>query len=666
MTRAAKDLPLPATGRRCVLWDAAMESRPLHDLVGPDLAEAFARKGYEALTAVQEAVLAPELEGHDLRISSQTGSGKTVAIGLALRRELEGGPQGAPRALVIVPTRELAQQVEQELRWLFAPRSLRVVSVTGGSSPRDERRSLAQGTDVVVGTPGRLLDHLDRGGVDPSHVRAVVLDEADRLLDMGFRDDLRAILMKTPEGRRTHLVSATFPPEVRALADEVQKEPTHVEGTRLGAANQDIEHVVHLVEPGDRLAALVDLLLAWPDASTLVFVRTRADAADLAGELAALGFDVSPLSGDMEQAERNRALAAFRRGDLHALVATDVAARGIDVQDIGRVIHFDPPEDADTYTHRAGRTGRAGRKGTSALLVLPRALARTTAILRRAKAEFRFEPLPDPDEIRARAAERLMTDLAGGEGEVAPHFRQLAKRIAEGPSPERAIARLLVRARAFGPTEPRPVRFMEPPRAPELRRGERPIRGGEREEGPRRPPRSPRGERAWTPFRVSWGSEHGADARRLFALSCRRGAIDGADIGAIRVARNYSVVEIASEVAGTFAEAAGRPDPRDPRVRFRREEGGSPAARAPASAEHPASRPSRSDFPPKRASSRAVPKQARPKWGSAEREGVESAGAKHGGGGPRIAGERAGRPKPGDARGGRKRAGSELVRGKHR
>jgi ATP-dependent RNA helicase DeaD len=165
---------------------------------------------------------------------------------------------------------------------------------------------------------------------------------------------------------------------------------------------------------------------------------------------------------------------------------------------------------------------------------------------------------------------------------------------------------------------------------------------------------------------VSWGSEHGADARRLFALSCRRGAIDGADIGAIRVARNDSVVEIASEVAGTFAEAAGRPDPRDPRVHFRREEAASPAAHAPASPEHPASRPSRGDFPPKRASSRAVRKQARPKWGSAKREGVEPAGAKHGGGGPRLVGERAGRPEAADARGGRKRAGSERVRRKHR
>jgi ATP-dependent RNA helicase DeaD len=441
-------------------------------LLGPALAGALEKRGFTELTAVQKTVLDPALAGRDLRITSQTGSGKTVAVGFALRDlvadglRAEGGV-ARPRAMVVAPTRELAKQVEEELSWLFAPLKVRVASATGGASVRDERRALAAGPAVIVGTPGRLLDHLTRGAIDASQVGAVVLDEADRLLDMGFREELEAILEFAPEGHRTHLVSATFPREVRALADSVQGEVAHVQGTKLGEANADIDHVLHLVDARDRLGAIINLLLANPDEQMLVFARTRADVGDIADALVSAGFAASSLSGEMEQPARDRALAAFKRGDLRVLVATDVAARGIDVQDIGRVLHADPPGDADTYTHRSGRTGRAGRKGISAVLVPPSVMAKVIRLMQRAGVPFRFERLPGAAEIRQRSEERAFETLASDEGAGGPapdeRALALAERLAQAGNVPRTIARLLMRARQATGPEPRDIRMIQPP-----------------------------------------------------------------------------------------------------------------------------------------------------------------------------------------------------------
>jgi ATP-dependent RNA helicase DeaD len=538
-------------------------------ILGPALAGALEKKGFQRLTPVQEAVLDDSLRGRDLRITSQTGSGKTVAIGFALRHLIEGMPRkpgGAarPRAIVVAPTRELAKQVEQELTWLYSPLHARVASTTGGASYHEERRALAGGPAVVVGTPGRLLDHLQRGAIDPTEVSAVVLDEADRMLDLGFREDLEAILGFAPPGHRTHLISATFPHGVRALADRVQVDPAHVQGTPLGAANVDIDHVVHLVDPHDRFGAVINLLLAHPDEQTLIFARTRADVARLAKDLQHEGFGVSSLSGEMEQAARNRALGDFKRGKLRVLVATDVAARGIDVQDIARVIHVDPPDDADSYTHRSGRTGRAGRKGQSSVLVSPSGLTRTAALLKRARVSFRIHPVPSADDIRRSADDRTYQALTADDPEGFAGYDQrlwsLAKRLASGENVSRTIARLLDRANLTGPTHPREIRAFAPPSE---KTHERPAAPASRSEA--------RNGGTFVPFRVSWGGEQGADARRVLAMVCRRGGIHGADVGNIRIARGFSIVEVASAVADAFAEASEQPDPRNPRVRIKRD-----------------------------------------------------------------------------------------------
>ncbi|WP_437499667.1 DEAD/DEAH box helicase [Sorangium sp. So ce1099] len=397
------------------------------DALPAPLAGALARRGFTSLTPVQQAVLAPDLAGRDLRVSSQTGSGKTVAIGLALAPRLEralaerapaAAPDGAsrttaaPAAVIIAPTRELAAQIAAELSWLLSALGAQVACVTGGTSFGAEARSLRRDPLVIAGTPGRLLDHLERGTIDPRGVLALVLDEADQMLDLGFREELEAIAGRMPEDRQTHLVSATFSREVRALADRFQRDAVSVAGTRPGAANVDIAHVAHLVLPAERDAAIVNLLLLAPGERTLVFVRTREGAAELADKLSALGLPAGALSGDLEQRERTRTLDAFRSGAITTLVATDVAARGIDVPEVGRVIHADPPGDPEIFTHRSGRTGRAGRKGTSVLLVAPFAREHALRLLRRARVEATFRPVPSPDDVLRAADERLAAELA--------------------------------------------------------------------------------------------------------------------------------------------------------------------------------------------------------------------------------------------------------------
>ncbi|MBM4357071.1 MAG: DEAD/DEAH box helicase [Deltaproteobacteria bacterium] len=602
------------------------------EVLGKELAEALEDKGYSTLTPVQEAVLVPGLEGKDLRISSQTGSGKTVAIGFVLRDVLatrtpskEGVAR--PRVLVIVPTRELAKQVEAELAWLYARLAVRVTSVTGGASYRYEHRALASDPAIVVGTPGRLLDHLQRGSIDGASLGAVVMDEADRMFDMGFQEDLEAIFRFTPDERRTHLVSATFPREVLHLADRVQREPVHVEATPLGKANTDIEHVAHLLDADRRFDALVNLLLAEPDDRTIVFGKTRADVAQVTDDLAAAGFRVAALSGEMEQRERNRAIEGFKKGRVTILVATDVAARGIDVQHVAQVIHLEPPTDSDTYTHRSGRTGRAGNKGRSVMLVTRGDLYRAQRATRQAKVALRFLPLPTASSLRAAQAERvvqrLTADADGAEAPLDERTRAIVERLLAAGSLERVVSRLVAQSGIAGGPAPRDVIAYPPPneRAPRIREPRRPgggsiepreaaaraprgrhavegDRGGFDREAPDfgvphdAPPRRPdsRGRTprtlppsGWVAFRVTWGEAHGADVRRLLAMVCRRGGIASSDVGRINVGRYASQLEVSSEVAASFESAARQPDPRDPRVRIERDgAGGAPRApRAP-------------------------------------------------------------------------------------
>lgn len=561
---------------------------------------ALERRGFAEPTAVQSAVCAAAGHRVDLQISSETGSGKTVALGILLAQRLladdaalAGGAvsgQGAPRALVITPTRELAAQVQRELEWLYADLAAATVAVvTGGTSVSVERRALRRRPSIVVGTPGRMLDHMRSGVLEAGAVAEVVLDEADQMLDMGFREELEGILDATPETRGTHLVSATFPREIQRLAERYQRAPRQVEGTRLGEVNGDIEHVAHLVHARDRYAALVNLLLLAGHQRTLVFVNTRRDTAELAAKLAEDGFSAMALSGELQQAQRTRTLAAFRDGAVNVLVATDVAARGLDVPEIDTVIQASTPMDSDVYVHRSGRTGRAGRKGRSVLLVPTLNERRVRRLLARAGVEAGWSDVPNARRVRKKLVKRgrrRLLQAIDGSSTVSENELEYARLLLEGRDPAQVVAALVAAATPGLVREPMEL---QAPRPERLERPERPERAerhsnGDRTAGGARPawsrngvgavdrssrPRqraSGHGHESHVRFAVNWGFHGGANPRRLMALICRRGDITSRMVGRIKPGPTSTTFEIREQVAADFESRAQRPDPRDPKL----------------------------------------------------------------------------------------------------
>ena len=421
----------------------------------PQLSRALADKGYAEPTPVQAQVL-EAAEGRDLLVSAQTGSGKTVAFGLAIGPALlqDGArfaAKRAPLALVIAPTRELALQVQRELQWLYAKAGLTVLSCVGGTDVRREARSLGIGAHVVVGTPGRLCDHLDRQYLDLTSLRAVVLDEADEMLDLGFRDELEKLLAATPPERRTLMFSATLPKDIVSLAKRFQKDAVRIASDSEAEPHGDIEYRAVLIAPQDREHAVVNILRWFEARGALVFCATREGVKHLHANLLERGFSVVALSGEMSQPERNRALQALRDGRARACVATDVAARGLDLPDLGLVIHAELPMNPQTLLHRSGRTGRAGKKGTCVMVVPTFRRRAAERLVEVARVQCEWSLPPSADDIRARDQERLLVDLValsdeGGDEGIATARLLLAER-----SPERLVAALVRLQRGMVP-----------------------------------------------------------------------------------------------------------------------------------------------------------------------------------------------------------------------
>ena len=385
-----------------------------------NLAEALSERGYAEPTPVQSAVLAPGLEERDLLVSAQTGSGKTVAFGAAVAPTLLGGearfgPPGAPLALVIAPTRELALQVERELTWLYAKAGGRIAACVGGMDIRREARALEQGCHVVVGTPGRLKDHLSRKRLNLSGLRAVVLDEADEMLDMGFKEDLEYILDATPPERRTLMFSATIPHDIETLAKRYQSDALRIATTRDREAHADIEYKAVRAAGHEVERAVVNVLRYYDAGTSIVFCSTRESVKRLHGSLIERGFAAVALSGELSQAERTNALQSLRDKRARVCVATDVAARGLDLPDLGLVIHADLPHDRETLLHRSGRTGRAGRKGLCVLVVPTSKRRRAEVLVKAANINVTWGAAPSADEIRAKDQERMLQDASFSE-----------------------------------------------------------------------------------------------------------------------------------------------------------------------------------------------------------------------------------------------------------
>jgi ATP-dependent RNA helicase DeaD len=515
------------------------------DLV-PALAHALQERGYTDLTPVQLAVIEPHVVGRDLLVSAKTGSGKTVAYGLALASDLLNadqslGPAGAPLALVIAPTRELALQVQRELEWLYARVGARVISCVGGMDPRREQRALAAGAHIVVGTPGRLRDHLERGQLQMADLRVAVLDEADEMLDLGFREELEALLNAAPTERRTLLFSATLPKPIVALARAYQKDALRITASSGEEAHGDIDYRAVPIAPSDAEHAIVNLQRYYEAGAALVFCATREAVRRLHANLVERGFSVVALSGELSQTERSHALQALRDRRARVCVATDVAARGIDIPDLELVIHAELPNDAQSLQHRSGRTGRAGRKGVCVILVPHPRRRRAEAMLRTAHIEATWMPAPTAEDIRARDQERLIEQLRPSD-DAADEDIVIAKALLADADAEHVVASL-VRARRAGLPAAEDLVDNEP------------------EPAPRPAARSGFEDSAW--FTIDIGRGKNAEPRWLLPLICRRGNLTKRDIGAIRVFDRETRFEIAREAADRFVAALDKLAPDD-------------------------------------------------------------------------------------------------------
>lgn len=515
------------------------------------LARALAQRGYAEPTSVQSAVLAPETTGRDLLVSAQTGSGKTVAFGLALAETVMGESEKmpatqAPLVLVIAPTRELALQVHSELTWLYEYTGARILSCVGGMDARREARLLAAGCHIVVGTPGRLKDHIERGNLRLGELEAVVLDEADEMLDLGFREELEFILSTAPASRRTLLFSATIAREIAALARTYQHNALRIDTVAANTPHADIEYRAVRALGHELESALVNLLRVQ-DHRALVFCATRDTVRTLHANLTARGFTAAALSGELSQGERNAALSALREGRAQVCIATDVAARGLDLPDLDLVIHADLPTNKATFLHRSGRTGRAGRKGVSILLVPPPKRRRAEMLLREANAVAIWQDPPTADDIRAKDEERLLNhpllQATVEEKELA-----LAQKLLERSSPESMAIAFAKLAQTRLPT-PANVTILPP--EPTIR--------------PVRPPRlgnhvahaAPTGQNG-TWFRLPLGRKQNADPRWLIPLICKAGGVTKQEIGSIRIFDGETKFEIATHAAHGFAEMASQ------------------------------------------------------------------------------------------------------------
>ena len=512
----------------------------------PALAGALDARGYAELTEVQTAVLADEAQGRDMIVSAKTGSGKTVAFGLAIAAQLIDGERAsyalAPLGLVIAPTRELAIQVSKELEWLYAGANARVVTCVGGMDPMKERRALQGGAHIVVGTPGRLRDHLERGALDLSNLKVAVLDEADEMLDMGFREELEEILDATPEGRRTLLFSATMPRPILALAKRYQTNALRIETLGDKQGHQDIAYQAVAVTPTDIEHVVVNLLRLHEADTAILFCATRDAVRRLHASLTERGFQSVALSGEHSQSERNHAIQALRDQRARVCVATDVAARGIDLPSVSLVIHVELPRDAEALQHRSGRTGRAGRKGTAVLIVPFKQRRRVEMMLKGARIEFEWKTPPLPTEILARDRERLMANLAEAV-EPDEDERALAEKLMATMTPE-AIATALVRS--LSTDLPAPEDILSPADRAEAR-------------GPDARPDGPReGYTDATWFKLNAGRRHNADPRWLLPLICRYGHVGRAEIGAIRIAAQESYFQVTARATQGFMKALQR------------------------------------------------------------------------------------------------------------
>jgi ATP-dependent RNA helicase DeaD len=523
----------------------------------PQLVQAVTEQGFTTPTPIQVGVIPLMLAGHDIIGQAQTGTGKTAAFALPMIHNLQPGQKHA-QGLVLVPTRELALQVAGAIAGYGCHSGLRVLAVYGGQAYGPQISQLRRGVDIVVGTAGRLLDLIERTVLELSSIHTVVLDEADEMLSMGFIEDIQTILSNTPAERQTALFSATLPTQIRRLAERYMRNPQPVTIQREKVTLDAIEQRYYLVNSDDKAAALTRLFEVEEVGRALIFVRTRVDTGNLASELSARGFPAEALSGELTQDARERTLNRFRQNQIQVVVATDVAARGLDIDNISHVFNYQLPDDPEIYVHRIGRTGRAGKTGIAISLVSPGERRRLGYVEAFTHKKIQRAALPSEDDIRTKREESLIRKvviwLKRGRS---LRERELAeKMITEGYDPLDIAAAALKVARAE--EKQRPIyaigevveaRARVASRLPD-RENIRPHSGGFSHES------------GMVRLQLSMGSQHGLSPNEIVGVIASRADIPGHVIGKIRIQSNRSFVDVPEAMVPQVLAAT-----RDARIR---------------------------------------------------------------------------------------------------
>jgi len=514
--------------------------------LGPELLESVAALGYEEATAIQREAIPPLLAGRDVLGQAATGTGKTAAFALPLLQRIGSSPDEAShvRGLILVPTRELAMQVAEAVHKYGRKLGTRVLPIYGGQSMQQQLRALSRGVDVVVATPGRALDHIRRGTLDLATAQTVVLDEADEMLDMGFAEDLEAILAATPADRQTALFSATMAPRILAIAKRHLREPVRVTIARevpVAGEAPKVREVAYIVQRRDKVAALARVLDMEDPTSTIVFCRTRTEVDELTETLGARGYRAEALHGGLSQEQRDRVMRRFRDGVAEILVATDVAARGLDIENLSHVVNFDVPASTDAYTHRVGRTGRAGREGVAITLAEPREHRMLRNIQQLTKRKIPIESVPTVHDLRAHRLEltrsALEEVLASGGLDT---YRVIVESLAEEHDIlDLAAAAVKLADDRDGERDEREIAVVAPPPAP------RPFVA--RESAPSGTP--PRGARPANVGRIYIGLGRLAGIRPadLVGAIANEAGLTSREIGPIQIGDKFSLVGVPAE-----------------------------------------------------------------------------------------------------------------------
>ncbi len=537
----------------------------------PRIASALAALGYEEPTPVQRAAIPPLLEGRDVLAQAATGTGKTAAFALPLLSRVNTNAKGAERtsALILVPTRELAMQVAEAVHRYGKPMGVSALAVYGGSSMEMQVRALKRGVDVVIATPGRALDHIRRHTLQMTSLKTVVLDEADEMLDMGFAEDLEAILEATPKSRQTALFSATLPPRIASIAKRQLRDPVIVTIDREVVPDGEaarVRQVAYIVPRAHKMTALARVLDIEQPTSAIVFCRTRTEVDELSETLMARGLRADALHGGLSQDQRDRVMTKFRTKKTDLLIATDVAARGLDVKHVSHVVNFDVPADAESYVHRIGRTGRAGREGVAITLAEPREHRLLRNIERMTSQRIEIAQVPTVDDLRAHRLELVRTTLRETimEGGL-DKFRSIVESLAGGFDVMDIAAAAVKLFDANDATDEPDIPAVQP--RPDdrgardssrgrdggrdsAREGGRPSRSGEYE-APRGAKAAKRSKPEWSVARLWVGAGRKLKMRPgdLVGAIANEVGIDASVIGAIQIADGYSTVEVPEEIA---------------------------------------------------------------------------------------------------------------------